>query len=351
MTGASGLLGGALLRTYRGRSGRLFALRHQRPLPRGVSCTAVAGDLTVPLFGLSPGDYRDLAAVVTRIIHCAAITDFNRPLSESRRVNVEGTRNVLRFARDCRRLERVAVLSTAYVAGRRTGRISEDDLAHRRGFVNTYERSKYEMERLVRSAMPTTPIAVYRLSTIVGHARTGRVAQFNALHRALRLYSRGLIPMIPGHPDSPVDVISSDYAEAAVCHLFEHAFEAGTTYHLVAGESSSIRLADLLAIVEHVFTRAGGEWVRRAVSAAPIVPLATFRLLEKATTQTENPFLAGILTSMNAFAPQLCYPKTFDATVARVALGPAGIGPSSAAELIDRVVRYCVRSNWGARPR
>lgn len=351
ITGASGLLGGLLLRRYERQNVRLHALRHQRDVSAGTHTDAVPGDITAPLLGLSPSAYDELAGEVTAILHCAAETNFNRPLAESRRVNVEGARNILRFAQHCRRLERVAVVSTAYVAGKRIGPVRETELQHRRGFVNSYERSKYEMECLLRSAMRTVPISVYRLSTIIGHSSTGRVVQFNAFHQALRLYARGLLPLVPGEPDALVDLISSDYAAAAAFHLFEHAFEAGAAYHIVAGDSSSVRLADLLSIAERAFEERNGDWRRRAVSPAPLVSLETFRLFSEATSRTDNPFLTDILRSMNTFAPQLCYPKSFDAARARGALEPEGIRPADSGELAERVIRHCMRTNWSAQRR
>jgi thioester reductase-like protein len=190
LTGASGLIGRGLLDRWRERD--IVALTHRTPVP-GARQTLV-GDVTRPELGLDSGDYARLCARVTEIVHCAALTEFTAPRKEAERVNVLGTLNVLALARDCPKLERIAVLSTAYVAGRRQGLILESELEHKAGFVNVYEDSKYRMEKKLRQAMGELPIAVYRLSTIAGNARTGRVEQFNALHRALHLYYNGLVP-------------------------------------------------------------------------------------------------------------------------------------------------------------
>ena len=53
-------------------------------------------------------------------------------------------------------------VSTAYVAGRRTGEIGEDDLSDRFGFENDYERTRYEAERLVRFAATDLPVTWLR---------------------------------------------------------------------------------------------------------------------------------------------------------------------------------------------
>src|SRR5258706_1772849 len=251
LTGASGLIGRGLIDRWRERD--IVALTHRTPVP-GVRQTLV-GDVTRPKLGLDSGEYTSLRARVTEIVHCAALTEFTAPRKDAERVNVVGTLNVLAFARDCPKLERIVVLSTAYVAGRRQGLILESELEHKAGFVNVYEDSKYRMEKKLRQAMRDLPIAVYRLSTIAGNARTGRVDQFNAVHRALRLYYNGLVTMLPGLETSAIDLVSSDYAIDAVAHLFAARFRPGETNHIVAQESDLIPLPEFLDLTAELFGR------------------------------------------------------------------------------------------------
>lgn len=114
---------------------------------------AVQGDVTRERLGLSVELYEELAASVTHIVHSAATVKFRTPLAEARRINVDGTRRVMEFARLARRqgrLERVAHISTAFVSGNRQGIIREDELDAGQEFTNSYERSKFEAETLVR---------------------------------------------------------------------------------------------------------------------------------------------------------------------------------------------------------
>src|SRR5262249_15126709 len=154
LTGGSGAVGRALLKKL---SRPLIALEHREHVA-GVERT-VLGDLTDPDFHLPCSEE------ITAILHCAARTEFAAPLIDLRRVNVSGARNLLRLGRMCRRLEKIGIVSTVYVAGRRKGLVLENDLEHKAGFVNAYERSKYEMERFVRRQFPHLPITVFRLST------------------------------------------------------------------------------------------------------------------------------------------------------------------------------------------
>ena len=124
-----------------------------------------------PHLGLDEATYSGLAGRVTHIIHSAADLRVDAPIDELRKTNVQGTANVLELARAVQRdhgLERYAHVSTAYVAGGRSGAIPEADLTEEYGFSNAYELSKYEGERLVQAAKSELPISVFRPGMIVG---------------------------------------------------------------------------------------------------------------------------------------------------------------------------------------
>src|SRR5213593_675077 len=59
----------------------------------------------------APFDDIDPKSII-RIIHTAAVTRFNVDQDTARRVNVEGTDKLLRYARRCDSLERLGFLST-----------------------------------------------------------------------------------------------------------------------------------------------------------------------------------------------------------------------------------------------
>src|SRR5438445_6370203 len=86
------------------------------------------GDITRERFGLRFDVYRALTREVDSVLHAAAATRFDLPLAAARAVNVRGTRNVMRFASDCRNLDRFGLVSTVYVCGRRSGCILEREL-------------------------------------------------------------------------------------------------------------------------------------------------------------------------------------------------------------------------------
>jgi nucleoside-diphosphate-sugar epimerase len=334
ITGASGLVGAELARRL-GRRYDVIALWH-RARPAGRS---MRGDLTKRNLGLSSSDARALRERVTTIVHAAGGTEFSMTRDAAERVNAGATANLLAFARGCARVQKIILLSTIYVAGKRRGVIREEELAHRAGFVNEYERSKYRAEVLARRAMRDLPLSVVRLSTIIGSSR-GTIAHYNAVHHALRLLHNGLVPMVPGEGESRIDLIALDDATRAIESLLLH-FEPGTTLHVAAGRTAP-RLDDFLRDTMALFARHGNGWRARGVETPPIVPLRTFRLLEATARTTGDIFLQHVMATMSAFAPQLSYPKIFDTA----SLERRGIRPRPLVEYYDRVIRFALRRGW-----
>src|SRR4029077_1993749 len=109
------------------------------------------------------------------IIHCAGLVQFDQYLlPDLREINVEGTRQVRPLADQCR-VSEFHHVSTAYVVGKRTGRVLESNLSSRKGFHNPYEETKFEAEQMVRKwrSHDGREAIVYRPSIVVGDSNTG----------------------------------------------------------------------------------------------------------------------------------------------------------------------------------
>jgi nucleoside-diphosphate-sugar epimerase len=356
VTGGTGALGRELVRRLAGGfASRVVVLSRAESTNGDVGSRGgvrmVRGDLLAgPSLGLSTRARDELSRDVTEILHCAAATRFTLPLEEARAANVGGTLALLEFAARCPSLRRVGCFSTVYVAGRRTGRFAEDDLDDSgAGFVNTYEQSKCEMEREVRRRMPDLPLAVYRLSTLIGDSSTGAVPGFNAFHHALRLLYQGLAPMMPGDPRHRVDVVAVDYVADAACWLFRNRFEAGRTYHLCSGAGRTPPLDELIDAVMEAFHRFRPEWRRRGIEKPAIVSLATYELFVRSVQEAGNEVLVRATRAVQSFAYQLAYPKTFDDARTLAALEGSGLEPPPVLGYLPDVVRTCIDSDWGGR--
>ena len=362
LTGATGAVGRDVLRRFAARRDlRINALvRASAESPEDrvktllgamdvlADLRAIRGDILAgSTLGVPADDLSRIRRDTTHVIHAAGSTSFTLPLGDARSANVAGAQNVLAFVRGCASLECAAFLSTVYVSGKRRGVFAESDSGDAGyGFVNTYEQSKAEMERVVAAAMADLPLMLIRLSTVLGDSVTGEVAGFNAVHHAIRLLYNGLAPMIPGGAGDPVDVVSSDFASAATVHLTEHA-EAGNVYHVAAGAASDT-LADVLGETVRALSEFRPLWRKRAVERPLIVPLDTYELFVRSVDDTGSEVLRGATRSIRSFAYQLASPKTFGTARAADALSQAGIQPTRSLDFLPRIVKYCLDTNWGA---
>lgn len=352
VTGATGLVGGGVLRRmlHDAPATRAYVLVRDTPSWQRMACLLgsdaarvipVIGDLRRKGLGIEYHARRTLTREVTLVVHSAADTNFSRPISESRLVNTEGTRELLALCRAFGQLRRFAYVSTAYVAGRREGIIRERDNGPSMGWVNAYERSKYEAEAIVRRS--DCAFTIFRPSTIACDGLDGRVTQVNAVHRALRVYHRGLAAMMPGRAEHPLDLVTTDYVVAAITRLALDPRAAGKTVHLCAGKGA-INLGDLLDAAYEEWSR-DPLWRRRALERVMLTDLATYTLFADSVAETGDVRLAGILKSLSHFVPQLALPKVFDTTIADSLLG---CGAPRVSEYWSTMISRLMRDNWGA---
>jgi thioester reductase-like protein len=208
------------------------------PAPYAERVSAVAGDVTSPGLGISSAERTALAEDVGAILHCAASISFDMPLEDARAINVEGTREVIGFARECKalgRLERFVHVSTAYVSGKYEGTFRERQLDAGQEFRNTYERTKWEAEHIVHAATDLEP-AIARPSIVMGESDSGWTPAFNVLYWPLRAFSRGLFDEIPALPSAHVDVVPVDYVADGLVRLLDVPDQG--VFNLVAGREA-----------------------------------------------------------------------------------------------------------------
>ncbi|MFL5733267.1 MAG: SDR family oxidoreductase [Chloroflexia bacterium] len=336
ITGATGAVGRQVAaRLLRGTDSELYLLVHKKGVNLGVPALLrdvfgldpepelvervrlVVGDVEKEGLGLPGEVYRELEERVTGVMHAAACTRFDLSINRVREINVGGTRRVLRLAGACRRLDRLGFVSTAFVAGKRSGTVYEGELEHECGFANSYEQSKYEAEQVINRARERLPVAVYRLSTLLGDSRTGEVTHLTAPHQSLQIMHRGLAGLAPGLPCCPVDLIPSDHAADALFELFTTHFAAGLeagVFHITAGPAKSYTLEEILDASYLYLAECDPEWARRDYPKPVITSWETFDLSLQTLKQAGNRFMYGVMHAVSHFAGQLSYPKRFDAT-------------------------------------
>ena len=195
MTGATRRLGGPvaaelvaagsdLVLIVRATSPRAARERARAALGTGVDLrhvTVFCGDVTQAALGLRSRERARLRASIDLVLHAAAATTFTSSLESARVANVLATANVLAFAERLPRLLRFAHVSTAFVAGKRVGRVLERDLEHGSAFHNGYQ-----------------------------------------------------LPAVPGTPATPVDLVTAGDVARAVARLLG-ARGASGAYHVAGG--------------------------------------------------------------------------------------------------------------------
>src|SRR4029450_8977820 len=92
---------------------------------------------------------------------------------------------------------------------------------------NSYERSKFEAEQLLRRHTDRLPMQIFRPSIIVGEQASGWTMSFNVLYSPLKAFVRGALPAIPADRDAPVDVVPVDYVADAIFQLDNRPARAG----------------------------------------------------------------------------------------------------------------------------
>jgi thioester reductase-like protein len=353
LTGATGFLGMELLaRLLQGGDRRVWALvrascdaaAQERmrallatlvPDPEAIlhRVVAVAGDLTEPGLGLAPSRRSEITRSVDEVIHSAASVSFTLPLERARAINVTGTRRVLDLARECAAhgpLRRFAHVSTAYIAGTHRGVFSENDLERGQGFNNTYERSKWEAERLVRGHGSELPIQVFRPSIVVGDELTGWTASFNVIYTPLRAYAGGSLRLLPARRSAPVDIVPVSYVASAILGLAGAG--AGRTFQLVAGPAAP----------------SVGELIDRTVRHLDGPPVRTLppglyrRVLGPLFARRAGPAERRWLERSRIFFPYFASGVRFD---------PGSAPPAPPVDgYFERLLDFAVASGWGRRP-
>jgi long-chain acyl-CoA synthetase len=306
---------------------------------------AVPGDIESPGLGLDRSSRRLLSERVTEIVHSAASVSFSLPLEDARQINVSGTRRVLELGQDCLLgrggLRRFSYLSTAYVAGDHGGEFREDQLEVGQGFRNSYERSKFEAERLVHDYADHLPLQVFRPSIIVGERTTGWTNSFNVLYPPLKAFARGAYPAIPARRSTPVDVVPVDYVADAVFELSRRPFAGEETYHLVAGADATS--ADRLA------SMASRYFGRRPPRMIP--PRIYRRLVHPLLVRLSEGRRRRALEQSEVLFPYFSMQVRFDDTRARSRLSPAGVRVSPLEHYFERLLDFAEGARWGRSAR
>lgn len=302
----------------------------------GTRAFPVVGDFTQPGLGLDAEAADRLRRQASHVFHVGAEVGFQKGEAELMAVNREGTRNMLAFAGTLEGLQRFVYVSTAYVAGQRSGVIREDDPVGT-AFSSLYERSKAEAEGLVRAF--ELPFVICRPGMIVGDSRTGRAKNFNTVYYVMKRMLLGRLRVLPVKRDQRLNVVPVNYVAEAVAKLgFSEASE-GRTFHLTCPTAMQPRAGELTDYVRAWAAKNLGVRLPRPA----FLPLNAVKRLGLIHNEKPGEKRRTPLSNMLTLAPYFFSDQDFDRTNTDAVCGPYALDWRDA---IDALLTFACQANF-----
>jgi len=261
VTGATGFIGKRLVKALLARRGstvhflvrpgsegkvdalfEYWGVGKQRAVP-------VSGDLTARKLGVPADAIKALKGKVDAVYHLAAVYDLSADADSQIQVNVEGTRNVVEFAKavDAGHFHHVSSIAAA---GLYEGVFREDMFDEAENLDHPYFMTKHESEKIVRKECKV-PWTVYRPALVVGDSKTGEMDKIDGPYYFFKLIQRMrqiLPPWFPsiGLEGGRINIVPVDFVVAAIDHISHTKAIAGKCFHLV--DPVGYRVGDVLDI-------------------------------------------------------------------------------------------------------
>jgi long-chain acyl-CoA synthetase len=305
----------------------------------------IEGDLTLCGMGITSESKELLLQKTTHILHIGASTDFAAPLSESREINVEGTRKLIDFALECKHRGnqvRFDYVSTAFVAGTKRGSVSEDDLARNQSFANAYEQSKFEAEALVREYIRQLDVVIYRPSIVVGDSRNGFTPHFKVLYWPLQLLAKNILPFVPCRRSALLDIVPVDFVADGMYRSLMSDESLGRTIYLASGPQKSVRL--------DYFLRDAFRFTN--IQRRPMIPMWLFKMIRQSwlrrimsddfwrtcdLASVYNDYLSGTFVTFDN--------RKSEDFLRRLGCSSVPLWPTYG----KTILKYCTESRWGRK--
>jgi len=300
------------------------------------------GNLVDERLGLTDADWQAVIDNCSHFIHCGASVRFDEELEDARKTNYLGSVHVVELAQAVQAegsLERFDYVGTSYVAGDRTGRVSEDDLGEGHGWKNSYEQTKWESERHMREVWGDLPVTIYRPAIIVGDSKTGETSSFNVLYWPIRIFSTGRFPMVIGSQDTPIDVVPVDWVAEAMLHISSRPDSIGKCFALAAGDRCT-RVGPLCDLASKFFGRPLPRFIEPDYFYEHIAPEMAKQL---------NTAAGQLMKNGMQYLPYFASNPIFDTSNTDAALEDSDLDCPRLDEYFDILFTWCQESDWGRK--
>lgn len=299
---------------------------------------AFKGDVTLPNFGLTDGEYENIAKGTSHIVHSAAIVKMNLRLEEARHTAVTSVKSILELAEKCRRngrLEKVDIVSTVGVSGLTPGLMPEEPMLKVEKFHNTYEASKSEAERYIFANQNDLPVTIHRPSMVVGHSQTGKIIHFQVFYHLCEFLSgRHTFGWIPKTEGVCLDTIPVDYVASAIVYSALHPDETqGKIFHLCSGPKTAIPVKTLAQQVHQRFSTNGAG---RPRSIPPGIFRAALPVMARFAGERER----KALRNLPIFLDYLAFPQEFSNAKSKVFFEARGINLPQPASYLTNILNH-----------
>lgn len=290
----------------------------------------IEGDITEANLGVSEEDLQTIREETTSVFHLAAAYDLAIDKQTAYRVNLEGTRNVNELCRSLPNLRRYNYVSTCYVAGKRNGRILENELKHGAGFRNYYEETKYLAEMEVENLKAELPVTIFRPAVVVGDSQTGETAKYDGIYYLIQYLRKapGLLRFINvGNKDVSLNLVPVDFVVNGIAALASDENAVGKTIALA--DPSPLKTSELFDVIAEQLSK------KRSVLTPPAW------MIEKSLMFPFSPPMTGL---PHHAVPYFFLSQTYDTSQASQLLAPYGVSCPNfrtyAPNLIDFVEKH-----------
>ena len=246
VTGGTGFIGHNLINLLLKRRGKVYVLVRKDSMKKleklklrwgtaAKKIVPVTGDLTKPFLGIAPARRKELEGKIDHVFHLAAIYDLKADAASQDAVNINGTRNAVRFAETVK-AKRFHHVSSIAAAGLYSGTFTEDMFEEAVGLDNPYFRTKHDSEGLVRQKCKI-PWRIYRPGIVVGDSTTGEIDKIDGPYYFFKLIQkmrRALPAWMPtiGLEGGRLNIVPVDYVVGALDHIAHQPRQDGKCFHL-----------------------------------------------------------------------------------------------------------------------